>query len=144
MQKQNMNQVVEVEFPSGDKTYSYIGSGNLRVGQKINNAPVNHFKSGKAYTAPVTVVATHKIAGAEVGDKKAVTDGRVHSIRTGLKYLPGTKEQMQNREINIRGEKIKVSKYMSEFQSPAEQRLLSRNTRTDISQAEQRLLGGQP
>jgi len=140
--REDTKQVVEVEFPGGGKTYSYIGSGNLRVGQKINNAPVNHYRSGKPYTAPVTVVATHQVAGVEVGDTKGVSNGRVHSIPTGLKYLPGAREYQQDRTIDIRGEEMNVSEYMSEFSSDAAQRLLSRNTNVDTSRATQRLLGG--
>ena len=109
------NQVVEVEFPKGGKRYSYIGSGNLRAGQKVDKAPVNHAISGKPYTAPVTVVATHNIVGAQVGDKVGVTEGRVKSIPTGLKYLPGTKEYQRDSEINVKGKKMQVSDYMSEF-----------------------------
>ena len=137
------NQVVEVKFPSGEKTYSYIGNGNLRVGQQIGNAPVNHHISGKAYTSPVKVVATHQLVGAEVGDKKGITNGKVHSIGTGLKYLPGTREQQQNRQIDIGGEKVSVSDYMSNYQSASEKRIISRGSsfNADTTKAEQRLLG---
>lgn len=111
------NQIVEVQFPNGGKNYSYVGSGNLRTGQEVPNAPVTHRISGKNYTVPkpVKVVATHKVVGAQVGDKKGVVGGSVTSIPTGLKYLPGAREQQQNRDIEIRGEKMKVSDYMSQF-----------------------------
>ncbi len=119
------NQVVEVQFPNGKKNYSYVGSGNLRTGQEIKNAPVTHHISGKNYTVPkpVRVVATHRIAGAQVGDKKGVVNGNVSVIPVGLKYLPGAREQQQDREINIRGEKIKVSDYMSQFKNGKMQKL---------------------
>ena len=109
------NQVVEVEFPNGGKRYSYIGGGNLRTGQKVDKAPVHHVKSGKPYTAPVTVVATHNVVGAQVGDKIGVSNGKVKTIPTGLKYLPGAKEYQRDSEININGKKMPVSNYMSEF-----------------------------
>lgn len=123
--QQNTNQVVEVQFPDGKKNYSYIGSGSLRKGQEIPNAPVTNKYSGKNYVVPkpVKVVATHNIVNAQVGDKKGVTGGKVHSIPTGLKYLPGAKEQQQNREIDIRGEKMKVADYMSQFQQNKMQKL---------------------
>ena len=85
------NQVVEVVFPSGGKNYSYIGNGNLRVGQKISNAPVNHYKTGTPYTAPVEVVATHEVVGAEVGKNIGVSNGMVHTIPKPLKYLAGAR-----------------------------------------------------
>ena len=141
MKKENRNQVVEVVFPSSNKTYSYIGSGNLRVGQQINNAPVNHYISKKPYTAPVQVVATHSVEGAEVGDKIGVTNGKVHTIGVGLKYLPGAREQQIDNEINIGGETMKVSDYMSTFQSQPRQRLLNQNTQNNLTQARNRLLG---
>ena len=111
------NQVVEVKFPGGGKNYSYVGSGNLRTGQEVTHAPVTHHKSGKNYTVPkpVRVVATHRIAGAQVGDQVGVSNGRVKRIPTGLKYLPGVKDQQLNRDINIRGKKMRVSDYMKSF-----------------------------
>lgn len=118
---QDSNQVVEVQFPNGGKNYSYIGSGNLRTGQQVKNAPVNHYKSGKPYTAPVTVVATHNIAGAKIGDKLGVENGNVKSISTGLKYLPGAKEG--SNQIDINGEKMTVNDYMQPFKQDKMQRL---------------------
>ena len=139
--KMKSNQIVEVLFPSGGRTYSYIGSGNLRVGQEIRNAPVNHYISGKPYTAPVRVVATHRVVDAEIGDRLAVTNGKVHTIRTGLKYLPGAKELQQDRQISINGKPTKLSNYMSNFFN-ARQRLIEGNQPKDSSQARNRLLGG--
>ena len=132
------NQVVEVVFPSGGKTYSYIGSGNLRVGQKISNAPVNHYKTGTPYTAPVTVVATHEVVGAEVGKKIGVSGGQVHSISKPLKYLPGTRQQQQNSVIDVGGKEMTVSQYLSPFE--ARDRLLSYNGTKDTSTARNQLL----
>lgn len=122
---QQSNQVVEVQFPNGGKNYSYIGGGNLRTGQEIKNAPVTHPLSGKNYTVPkgVKVVATHNVVGAQVGDKKGVVNGSVTSIPVGLKYLPGAREQQQDREIDIKGEKMKVSDYMSQFKNVKLQKL---------------------
>ena len=116
-EEQNTNQVVEVKFPDGKKNYSYIGSGNLRTGQEVRNAPVTHYRSGKNYVVktPVKVVATHKLVGANVGDKVGVSNGKVKTIPVGLKYLPGAKEQNEDREIEIKKEKMKVSDYMKDF-----------------------------
>ena len=137
--REDENQVVEVVFPNGGKTYSYIGSGNLRTGKKIDHAPVNHHKSGKPYTAPVTVVATHNIVGAEVGDKFGVSNGKIHSIRTGLKYLPGTKEYNSDRQIDVISGSPKVSEYMSEFET-SRNRLLNSVSVNDNATARNRLL----
>lgn len=113
-----MSQVVEVKYPNskpGAKTYSYIGSGNLRKDQQVD-APVTNKYSGKNHTVPrSTIVATHKIAGAQVGDNVGVTGNKVHSIPTGLKYLAGNAETQRNDTINIRGEKTTVGDYMSQF-----------------------------
>lgn len=133
------NQVVEVVFPSGGKTYSYIGNGNLRVGQKISNAPVNHYKTGTPYTAPVEVVATHDVVGAEVGKNIGVSNGMVHTIPKPLKYLAGAREQQRNPLIDIGGRDMTVSQYMSPFEG--RDRLLSYNTNKDTSMARNRLLG---
>lgn len=141
-QDKNSNQVVEVQFPGGGKTYSYVGSGNLRVGQEVKNAPVTHYISGKNYTAPVKIVATHNVVGANVGDKMGVSDGKVHTIRTGLKYLPGAREQIQNRTINIAGEKMNVSDYMSSFEQKVSNRFSERLPTKDTKLATARLLGG--
>lgn len=110
-------QVVEVQFPEGKKNYSYIGSGNLRKGQEVKNAPVTHYISGKDYVCrePVKVVATHSIVGAQIGDKKGVRNGSVTTIPTGLKFLPSVKEQQQDREVDLSGQKMKVSNYMAKF-----------------------------
>ena len=134
-------QVVEVEFPSGGKTYSYIGDGNLRVGQKIPNAPVNHYKTNTPYTAPVTVVATHEVYGAEVGDRIGVSNGVVHSIPKPLKYLAGVRQQQRDPEINIGGEEMTVSQYMSQFESPRDRLLSSYGTAVDNTMARNQLLG---
>lgn len=119
-QQKDTNQVVEVQFPDGGKNYSYIGSGNLRTGQTVPNAPFTHYISGKNCTNKkgVKVVATHNLAGAQVGDKLGVGGGKVKTISTGLKYLPGAKEAEQNRQIDLRGQKMSVSDYMKDFQSP--------------------------
>lgn len=111
------NQVVEVQFPEGKKNYSYIGSGNLRTGQSVPNAPVTHYISGKNYVCkkPVKVVATHSVQGAQVGDKIGVFNGSVKKIPVGLKYLPGAKEQEQNRKIKIKDKKMTVYDYMKNF-----------------------------
>lgn len=120
----NTNQVVEVQFPSGGKNYSYIGSGNLRTGQNIKDAPVTHPKSGKNYIAHnVKVVATHNVAGAEVGDKVGVSNGNIKTIPTGLKYLPGNREYNQNRDIDIKGKKMTVNDYMDNFSGNRMQKL---------------------
>lgn len=87
------------------------------------------------------MVATHSVEGAEVGDKIGVTNGKVHTIGVGLKYLPGAREQQIDNEINIGGETMKVSDYMSTFQSQPRQRLLSQNTQNNLTQARNRLLG---
>ena len=144
MKQQNAaKQVVEVVYKNGTKTYSYIGSGNLRAGQQVSNAPVNHYISGKAYTTPVTVVATHNIEGVNVGDKVGVSNGQVHSIPTGLKFLPGNRELQQDRPVDISGQEMSTSEYMEPFlnRSPAEQRLLAKNITIDNSKAQTRLLG---
>lgn len=135
------NQVVEVVFPGGKKTYSYIGSGNLRTGQHIDNAPVNHYMSGKPYTAPVTVVATHNVVGAKVGDNIGVSNNQVHSIRTGLKYLPGAKEYNEDRSIDVMKNTPKVSEYMSEFEIGRNRILNSISKNKDMAAAKARLLG---
>ena len=140
--KKDANQVVEVQFPGGGKTYSYVGSGNLRVGQEVKNAPVTHYISGKNYTAPVKIVATHNVVGAEVGDKIGVSNGSVKTIPTGLKYLPGTREQMRNDDVSINGVSTKVNDYMSQFQQEAYNRISSRAPSVDTSIARARLLGG--
>lgn len=128
--QKDTNQVVEVEFQSGGKRYSYLGSGNLRTGQQINKAPVNHYISNKPYTAPVKVVATHNVYGAQVGEKLGVTNGNVHKIPTGLKYLPGTKELNEDRQVDIAGQKMSASDYMSRFDRSKMQKL---NTMGEIS-----------
>lgn len=117
-QQKNTNQVVEVQFPDGGKSYSYIGSGNLRTGQQVPNAPFTHYISGKncINKRGVRIVATHNIVGANIGDRLGVGGGTVKTIPTGLKYLPGAKEAEQNRQIL--GQKMTVSDYMKDFQSP--------------------------
>jgi hypothetical protein len=70
-----------------------VSNGNLRKGQKVNKAPVTHYLSHKNYTAPAEIVATHRIAGTQVGDKVGVTT--VHSILTGLKYLHDNAQQSE-------------------------------------------------
>lgn len=110
------SQVVEVRY--GDniqgKTYSYVGGGNLRTGQVINNAPVTHPGSGKNYTTKAVVVATHNVAGAQVGDTVGVENGRVRSIPKPLKYLAGDKELLQDREIEGM-EGTTTSQYIGQF-----------------------------
>lgn len=134
-------QVVEVVFPGSNKTYSYIGSGNLRAGQHIDNAPVNHYLSGKSYTAPVDVVATHNVYGAKVGDKVGVSNGVVHSIPKPLKALPGNKELQLNKTLDIGGEKIKSADYMDKFIKQRQRLLGGNQNTTNIDLARQRLLG---
>lgn len=111
------NQVVEVQFPDNSKRYSYIGSGNLRKGQEVPNAPFTHYRAKKDLVCkkPVKVVATHNIQGAQVGDKVGVSNGKVKRIPVGLKYLPGAKEQEQNKEIKIKDKKMTVYDYMKNF-----------------------------
>lgn len=135
-------QVVEVVFPGSNKTYSYIGSGNLRAGQHIENVPVNHYKSGKSYTAPVDVVATHNVYGVKVGDKVGVSNGVVHSIPKPLKALPGNKELQLSKTLDIGGEKIKSSDYMDKFMKQRQRLLGGNQNTTNIDLARQRLLGG--
>lgn len=131
--KEDEKQVVEVVFPGGGKTYSYIGDGNLRTGQEIRNAPVNHYKSGTPYTAPVTVVATHNVVGANVGDHIGVSNGQVHSIRTGLKYLPSNKAFNEDRSIPDIDGNPSTLEYMSPFSETARQRLMFfKNTNSDF------------
>lgn len=133
-------QVVEVVFPGSNKTYSYVGSGGLRVGQTIQNAPVNHYISGKPYTAPVEVVATHNLYGVNVGDHIGVTNGRVHSIPKPLKYLPSNKDVLQDREVDIDGREMTTDQYMQPFES--KNRLLNYKTqKSNNLVAKQRLLG---
>lgn len=133
-------QVVEVVFPGSNKTYSYVGGGNLRVGQTINNAPVNHYKTGTPYTAPVEIVATHNLYGVNVGDKIGVSNGMVHSIPKPLKYLPSNKDVLQDREIDIDGKETTTYKYMQPFDS--RERLLNYKTQnSNKSTARKRLLG---
>lgn len=140
----NEQQVVEVVFPNGKKTYSYIGDGNLRTGQHIDNAPVNHYKTGTPYTAPVTVVATHNVFGAEVGDHIGVSGGQVHSIKTGLKFLPSNKAFNEDRNIpEIKGDPSTLE-YMSPFSETARQRLMNfKDTNSDFNKqtARNQLLG---
>lgn len=116
MPEQDSNQVVEVQFPSGGKNYSYIGSGNLRAGQTVREAPVTHPVSKRDYVAKnVKVVATHNVAGAKAGDKVGVTNGTVHSIPTGLKVLPGAKDYGRDSTFDVGGSKMTANEYMSHF-----------------------------
>lgn len=133
-------QIVEVVFPGGGKKYSYLGDGNLRTGQQINNAPVNHAKSGKPYTAPVVVVGTHNIYGVKVGDRVGVSDGVVTSIPKPLKFLPGNRVLGLDRTANIGGQEIQPKQYMKPFMAQR-QRLLDYNVPTDTTEARNRLLG---
>lgn len=136
-------QVVEVVFPSGGKTYSYIGSGDLRVGQEISNAPVNHYRTNTPYSAPVKVVATHNVYGVNVGDRVGVSNGVVHSIPKPLKYLPGNKALTLDRTIDINGRETTTQDYMQPYKPDmARERLVSAfNTKKDNTIARNQLLG---
>lgn len=134
-------QVVEVVYGDGlksSKTYSYVGNGNLRTGQHIANAPVNHYKTGTPFSAPVTVVATHRVEGVKVGDFIGVTGNSVHTIGKPLKYLPSNKALKNDDYVaQLGGEQTQA--YMQQF-NPREQ-LLSGRAVTDTTQARNQLLG---
>lgn len=137
------SQVVEVRYGDGlqntGKTYSYVGSGNLRAGQVINNAPVTHPESGKNYTTKAVVVATHDVYGANVGDTVGVENGKVTAIPKPLKYLAGDKELLQNREI-AGMEGTTTSQYIGQFTGQSAQDRLGRYIKTvDNTEARTRL-----
>lgn len=138
----NSSQVVEVRYGDGldgGKTYSYVGGGNLRAGQVINNAPVTHPATGKNYTTKAVVVATHEVYGANVGDTVGVQNGRVTSIPKPLKYLAGDRELLQNREI-AGMEGTTTSQYIGQFNNESAQDRLGRYIKTsDNTEASRRL-----
>lgn len=142
-QDDGKRQVVEVRYGdnlTNGKTYSYVGGGNLRSGQVINNAPVTHPQSGKNYTTKATVVATHSVYGAEVGENIGVQNGMVTTIPKPLKYLPGDKELLQDREIEgLDG--TTASEYISQFNGASAQDRLGRFIGTpDTNTAKMRLI----
>ncbi len=88
---QDKTAIVEVKYPDANgkgHTYSYVGTGTERVGRHFKNAPITD-KWGNDRTAPATVVATHKVAGVNVGDHTGVTGNTVHSIPKPLKFIGG-------------------------------------------------------
>ena len=136
-------QIVEVRYGDNTatgKTYSYLGGGNLRSGQVVNNAPVTHPQSGKNYTTKAIVVATHSVYGAQVGDNTGVQNGVVTTIPKPLKYLPGDKELLQDREVSELGGKT-AGEYMSQFNGATMQDRLGRFIgKSDTSSAKARLI----
>ena len=127
-QNPDTNQVVEVRYgdKNNGKTYSYVGSGNLRAGQVVNNAPVTHPVSGKNYVTKAVVVATHNVYGANVGDMKGVQNGMVTSIPKPLKYLVGDKELLQNRELTAFDDGTTANEYLSQYTNASIQDRLGR------------------
>jgi hypothetical protein len=116
--------------PTG-KMYAYYGGDNYNVGQNVV-APVSHWKTGKIYNTMFTIQSTYNpesIPGKYELSKLQGID---------LKTI-GSKDVMTLPGASQYGSKAQWTR-ASNQQYRADQRLLSRATQTDTTQAQQKIL----